>query len=171
MTLEQLNHLPPAQFIQTLAGIFEHSPWVAAHVVDQRPFPTVPALHHAMVSAVKNAGEAAQLALIRAHPELAGKAAMRGELTEDSTREQQGAGLHLCSPDEFAQIQTMNTHYREKFGFPFIIAVRDHTRQSVIAALTRRCNHTLQTEQQECLQQIYRIAQLRLASLFAPATA
>ena len=103
-----------------------------------------------------------QLALIRAHPQLAGKAAIRGELTDASTREQKGAGLDQCSPEEFARLHALNAAYEEKFGFPFIIAVRGHTRGSIIDAMEQRLANDPMTEHAEALRQISRIARLRL---------
>ena len=134
MTLAELNAADRAGFVAALGEIFEHSPWVAERAFDDRPFASVGALHAAMVAAMRAAAESEQLALIRAHPELAGRAMVRAELTADSTREQSGAGLTQCSPDELAQLRSLNARYNEKFGFPFILAVkgldarRDHRR-------------------------------------------
>ncbi len=167
LTLPQLNALDAAAFVQVLGAIFEHSPWVAERVLIQRPFDSTPALHAAMVAAIEAEGSEAQLTLIRAHPELAGKAAVRGELTEESSREQSGAGLDRCSPQEFAELQRLNTRYNEKFGFPFIVAVRGHTRHSIIALMAQRLDNSAQAEQGECLQQIYKIGKFRLGDLLA----
>jgi OHCU decarboxylase len=120
-TLADLNKASTDQFVAVLGGIFEHSPWVAQRVAPKRPFANVQALHAAMVQAIEDEGLEAQLKLIRAHPELAGKAAVRGELTEESTREQSGAGLNLCSAEEFAKLHALNDAYNAKFGFPFIV--------------------------------------------------
>jgi 2-oxo-4-hydroxy-4-carboxy-5-ureidoimidazoline decarboxylase len=120
-----------------------------------------------MVAEIESAGRIAQLRLIRAHPELAGKAAVRGELTQESTREQSGAGLNQCSVTEFATLQRLNQAYNKKFGFPFIVAVRGHTRQSIIALFAQRLENSPEDEIRECLQQIYRIGMLRLADLVA----
>ena len=163
--IEALNHVSETQFVNALGGIFEHSPWVAQRVVKQRPFLSVHDLHAAMAHAVRTADEDVRLTLIRAHPELAGKAAVRGELTEESTREQRGAGLHQCSPEEFAELQRLNVHYNEKFGFPFIIAVRGHDRQSILRHFTQRLQSDRVTEMQECIEQIIRIGGFRLADL------
>ena len=168
-SLAQLNECAPAQFVAALGGIFEHSPWVAQAVLPQRPFATLADLHAAMASALRGAGVAAQLALIQAHPELAGKAAVRGELTPASTREQSGAGLDQCSPEEFAQLQALNAAYTKKFGFPFIIAVRGHDSASIIRHFTHRLNAARAAEMQECTEQIIRIAGLRLTDLIAGA--
>ena len=120
------------------------------------------AVAEAMRRAVREATPDAQLALIRAHPELAGHAAVQGELTPDSTREQSGAGLDQCSPAEFRRLTELNRAYGERFGFPFIIAVRGHTRASVIASMEERLRHTPDEERAEALRQIDRIASLRL---------
>ncbi|MFZ6862072.1 2-oxo-4-hydroxy-4-carboxy-5-ureidoimidazoline decarboxylase [Undibacterium sp. Ji67W] len=167
-SLEALNQVPDTEFVSILGGIFEHSPWVAEAVVAQRPFLSVHDLHAAMAHAVRSADEEARLTLIRAHPELAGKAAVRGELTAESTREQSGAGLNQCSPEEFAELQRLNAEYNKKFGFPFIIAVRGHDRQSIMRHFTQRLNSDRVTEMQECIEQIVRIGSFRLADLIRP---
>jgi beta-ureidopropionase / N-carbamoyl-L-amino-acid hydrolase len=167
ISLQELNALPAPQFVATLAGVFERSPWVAERVASARPFASVPQLHAAMCAAVGCASLDEQLALIRAHPELAGRAAIRGELTPESTREQQGAGLAACSPQEFARLQELNAAYSRKFGFPFILAVKGHTRASVLEALQRRVGHGLEEERATALHEIGRIARFRLAELLA----
>jgi 2-oxo-4-hydroxy-4-carboxy-5-ureidoimidazoline decarboxylase len=164
-SLSELNDMDVTAFVQLLGGVFEHSPWVAKGVVSQRPFATLAQLHAAMVAVIEGAGLPAQLRLIRAHPELAGKAALRGELTAESTREQSGAGLDQCSPEEFAALQRLNAEYKAKFDFPFIVAVRGHARQSIIALLGQRLANSVEVERTECLQQIYRIGLLRLQDL------
>jgi len=166
--METLNQASDAEFVRILGGIFEHSPWVAEAVLAQRPFLSVHDLHAAMAHAVRTADEGARLTLIRAHPELAGKAAVRGELTAESTREQSGAGLNQCSPEEFAELQRLNAEYNKKFGFPFIIAVRGHDRQSIIRHFTQRLTSDRVTEMQECIEQIVRIGGFRLADLIRP---
>ncbi|HEJ2440500.1 2-oxo-4-hydroxy-4-carboxy-5-ureidoimidazoline decarboxylase [Burkholderia multivorans] len=164
-TLEQLNTMAPGAFVAALSGIFEHSPWVAEAVAADRPFESVDALHKAMSGAVEAGGDARQLALINAHPELAGKAAVRGELTAESTREQSGAGLDQCTQEEFDKLQTLNRTYREKFGFPFILAVRGYDRYGIIANFEKRVNHSRDEELRTSLDQIYRIARFRLDDL------
>ena len=163
ITLEELNALPPPQFVAALSGIFERSPWVPERVARARPFSSVLTLHAAMCDAVDIASIDEQLALIRAHPELAGRAAIRGELTPESTREQQGAGLAECSPEEFARLQQLNGLYTQKFGFPFVLAVKGHNRASVISALERRVTNTIEHERTVALREIGRIAGFRLA--------
>ncbi|MDR5811605.1 2-oxo-4-hydroxy-4-carboxy-5-ureidoimidazoline decarboxylase [Caballeronia sp. LZ019] len=166
-TLEQLNVMPADAFVTVLAGIFEHSPWVAEIAAQKRPFASIDALHAAMSQAVEQAGGERQLALINAHPELAGKAAVRGELTAESTREQSGAGLDLCTQEEFDKLQSLNAAYRQKFGFPFILAVRGYDRHGIIANFEERVNHDRDEELRTSLDQIYRIARFRLNDLIA----
>lgn len=165
ISLNDLNALPAKLFVRRLGGVFEHSPWVAEQVEAQRPFDSIKSLHSAMVGRIEAAGHEAQMALIRAHPELAGKAAVRGELTPESQSEQQGAGLDQCSQDEFNTLTALNQTYREKFGFPFIIAVRGHDRQSIIREFERRLHLTPAEEIAECLEQIYTIGRFRLDDL------
>jgi 2-oxo-4-hydroxy-4-carboxy-5-ureidoimidazoline decarboxylase len=165
LTLDGVNGFDPATFAIVFGGVFEHSPWVAQRAYAQRPFEHVDQLHRAMVAAVDAATAAEQLALIRAHPQLAGKAAIRGELTDSSTREQKGAGLDQCSPEEFVRLTELNHAYEAKFGFPFIIAVRGHTRTSIIEAMVQRLSNGVQAEHAEALRQIARIARFRLEDL------
>lgn len=164
-TLEQLNAMPRGAFVATLAGVFERSPWVADAAADARPFESVTALHRTMTAIVKRAGDARQLALIEAHPELAGKAAVRGALTAESAREQSGAGLSQCTPEEFDTLQRLNSAYRKKFGFPFILAVRGCDRARIIAKFESRLANDRQRERRANLEQIYLIAQFRLDDL------
>jgi 2-oxo-4-hydroxy-4-carboxy-5-ureidoimidazoline decarboxylase len=166
-TLDQLNTMPADTFVTVLAGIFEHSPWVPERAAQQRPFKDIDALHRAMSQIVEEAGEDRQLALINAHPELAGKAAVRGELTAESTREQSGAGLNLCTQEEFDRLQSLNAQYREKFGFPFILAVRGYDRHGIIANFEARVNNSRADELRASLDQIYRIARFRLDDLIS----
>ena len=169
-TLDILNTASAAQFTETLAGIYEHSPWIAQRAAAARPFANATALKLAMQRAVREAGLEAQLSLIRAHPELAGKAAVAGTLTRESTGEQAKAGLNQCSAEEFATLQKSNADYNLKFGFPFILAVkgpdgRGLTRQAIIAAFTRRLKSQQGDEFAENLRQIDRIAELRINDL------
>jgi len=156
--LTQLNTLPAHEFVGELTSLFEHSPWVPQEVVALRPFASVIALHRALCDAVLQAGEARQLALIRAHPELAGSAAVRGDLTEASTGEQQGAGLSACTPDQYRDLQRLNAEYRARFGFPFVLAVKGHTPDSVIATLEKRVTHDAAEERSVAVCEICRIA-------------
>ena len=170
-TLAELNAAPPAVFASLLEGIYEHSPWVADAVAPQRPFTSLAHLRHALVQAVRSAGREAQLTLLRAHPELAGKAAVDGSLSAESTGEQDRAGLAHCTPQEFARLQQLNVRYQSSFGWPFIVAVRGPrgtglARAQIIAAFERRVQHPAEVEFAECLRQVHRIAELRLADRF-----
>jgi N-carbamoyl-L-amino-acid hydrolase len=167
LTLSYLNQADQATFSRLLDGTYEHSPWVAERAWPQRPFKTLAHLKHALAQAVSQANEAEQLALIRAHPELAGKAMVANSLTAESTNEQNTAGLTACSPDELAQIQQLNATYNTRFGWPFILAARGPrgtglTRQQIIATFARRARNSKDFEFAECLRNIHRIAEIRL---------
>ena len=165
MTLAQVNALDRERFVAALGEAFERSPWIAEAAWSMRPFASIDALHTAMVGTMRSAPAAAQLALLRAHPELAGKAAIRGELTADSKLEQSGAGLDRCSPEEYARLQELNSAYNEKFGFPFIIAVRGLDRAAIIACFAERVARERAQEIDEALRQVGRIARFRLEAL------
>ena len=170
-TLAELNAATQAEFTTAMQGVYEHSPWVPARAWSARPFATLAALKHAMVQAVRQASRDEQLALIRAHPELAGKAAVDGALTAESTHEQARAGLAHCTPEEFARINTLNADYGARFGWPFILAVRGPrgtglSRAQIIATLARRIDNPEEFEFAEALRQIHRIAELRLNDKF-----
>lgn len=167
MTLDQLNSLSQADFTAALAGIFEHSPWIPEATWPRRPFASVDELHAQMCATLAAADTDAKLALIRAHPELAGKLAIRGELTDASLREQAGAGLNQCSPEEFSRLSELNAAYIARFGFPFILAVRGHTRDSIIANMAARVANEREVEIATALAQIERIAGFRLRDLVA----
>lgn len=162
MTLRELNNLDRSAFVAALEGVFEHTPWIAEAAWPQRPFTTIDGLHATMSAAVRNAPEEAQLALIRAHPELAGKAAIRDELTAESRSEQSAAGLTQCSPQEFDRLQALNRAYQRKFGFPFVLAVKGATRTEIIARFAERLERDRELELSEALTQISRIARFRL---------
>lgn len=164
--IDSLNALSTPEFVAALHGIFEHSPWVAERAASARPFQSSVQLLDAMRSVVRDASNDEQLTLIRAHPELAGKAAIRKELTAESTREQKGAGLDSCTPQEYARLHELNAAYREKFSFPFIIAVKGHTPATIISAMEQRLGNDGVTEQRTALEQIGRIAGFRLADRF-----
>jgi 2-oxo-4-hydroxy-4-carboxy-5-ureidoimidazoline decarboxylase len=157
--ISAVNAMPADQFVRLLGGIFEHSPWVARRAATQRPFRDVDALHGAMVSVVERAGPHDQLELLRAHPELAD----RGGMTFAFTDEQSIPGLHALSAAELARMTALNVRYRERFGFPFILAVRNRTREAIFAELERRLANDADVELSENLRQIYAIARMRLA--------
>ncbi len=172
LTLEQINAASPGEFVALLDGTYEHSPWVAEGAAAKRPFATLAALKHALAKSVRDAGRERQLALIRAHPELAGRAAVAKQLTAESTNEQGRAGLADCTPAEFARIQQLNADYNAKFGWPFILAVRGPRglglgRAEIIATFERRLANPAHFEFAEALRQIHRIAEIRLVDKFA----
>ena len=167
ITLNQLNASSQDEFMRLLDGTYEHSPWIAGEAWASRPFISLDQLKLALVQVVQGAGEEAQLALIRAHPELAGKAMVSNSLTAESTHEQGKAGLNDCTPEEFATIQQLNAGYNAKFGFPFILAVRGPrglglAKSEIIATFKRRAGNHPDFERAECLRNIHRIAELRL---------
>ena len=171
ITLDQVNTAPLPQAAQLLDGLYEHSPWIAEQALAQRPFKSLAALKYAMVTALNTAGVAPQLALIRAHPELAGKAMVSNTLTAESANEQSKAGLTHCTPQEFAQIQQLNADYNARFGFPFILAVRGPrgtglAKAEIIASFERRLHNPVDFERAECLRHIHRIAEIRLNDKF-----
>jgi 2-oxo-4-hydroxy-4-carboxy-5-ureidoimidazoline decarboxylase len=157
-----LNAADRDGFVAALGGIFENAPWVAERAFAARPFDTVAALHAAMLKQVAGAGDGEQLALIRGHPELAGKVARAGAMTAQSRREQGSLGLDRLSDEEFARFERLNAGYRERFGFPFIICVRRHTRDSILDEFERRLANTGDAERAAALREIGRIACLRL---------
>ncbi len=165
MTLDEINALDRGSFVAALGAIYEHSPWVADHAHASGPFASLDALAEAMIDAVRNAPHNEQLALLRAHPELAGQAAVAGTLAALSASEQRGAGLAACSPAEFARLRELNAAYSARFGFPFILAIKGHTRASIIAAFEQRLAHTPTAEFAEALRQVARIARFRLEAL------
>ncbi len=171
LTLDQLNAATPAEAATLLDGLYEHSPWVVETAMAQRPFRSLAHLKHACAQAVTGGGLDRQLALIRAHPELAGKAMVSKSLTAESTNEQSKAGLTDCSPAEFVLLQQLNADYNAKFGFPFILAVRGPRgvglpRAEIIATFERRLAHPVAYEREECLRNIHRIAEIRLNDKF-----
>lgn len=168
MTLAELNALNPARFAVALRGVFEHSPWIAAEASEWRPFASIDALHLALLDIVRNASPEAQLALLRAHPELASKAAIRGELTDESNTEQAGAGLTRCSPAEFSRLHALNRAYDAKFGFPFILAVKGLGPAEIIARCEERLERSREAEFAEALEQVGRIVRFRLEALLEP---
>ena len=171
LTLTRLNAASDAEFVALLDGMYEHSPWVAERAAAARPFATLAQLKLALARSVREASREEQLALIRAHPELAGKAMVAQSLTAESTNEQNKAGLTACTPEEFARIQQLNADYSARFGWPFILAVRGPRgqglpRSEIIATLARRLAGHPDFERAECLRNIHRIAEIRLNDKF-----
>lgn len=158
-SLEMLTH--------HYGDVYEHSPWVAEAAWQHgltESHDTPEGLAELMGLMLQQASSDQQINVIRAHPDLAGKAAMAGELTQDSSSEQAGAGLDQCSPDEFARFEYLNETYKEKFGFPFVIAVKGLDRHAILAAFEERLHNDVATERETAIQQIIRIAHFRLVS-------
>ena len=154
-------------FLATLAPIYEKSPWVAERAYASAPFASVTALAAAMKDVVAAATDAEVVALLRAHPDLAGRAALAGELTAESAVEQQRAGLGSLTPGELAEFRRLNAAYREAFGWPFILAVRNASKRAVLAAFERRVGATAAGERAECVAQVHKIAWMRLLDAVA----
>ncbi len=163
--LDALNPLTPDAFVQALGGTFEHSPWVAEAAYERRPFASLEELHSAMLEAVDKAAPERQLALIRAHPDLAGKAALAGEVTESSRQEQTRAGLDRLGADEYRRFHLLNSAYREKFDFPFVLAVKGHDKTSILESFEERLKNDPATEKTRALAEIAKIVRFRLQAL------
>ncbi len=155
-----------SDFVERFGGVYEHSPWVAEEAVDivgeDSPMDLIA---RTMADVVDNASEDRQLALIRAHPNLAGKAQIAGTLTEESTSEQASAGLDQCSAEEYEQFQSLNDQYHGKFGFPFVMAVRGSSRADILAAFATRLENDTDVEFETALVEIHKIARLRLEAM------
>ena len=163
-----INGMDRAAFVQKFGGIFEKSPWVAEQAWDRKPFASLDDMHAAMVGVVKSAPLPSQLALLQSHPDLAGREAQAGAMTASSVSEQASAGLNALSKAEVAQISDYNAAYKKKFGFPFIIAVRMHTKEGIFFDFSRRLQNDTQTEYANDLQNVYAITLLRLNTMLAP---
>lgn len=161
-TLHSLNGISSAEFTAALGDIYEHSPWIAEAASAKRPFASLQALHDAMVATVRAAPPDKQIALVKAHPDLAGKAARAGTLTAASTNEQMSAGLDRLSETDYARFHQLNDGYKARFGFPFIVCVRRHTKDSILRAFEQRLAHSADQELDAALTEIFRIAALRL---------
>jgi 2-oxo-4-hydroxy-4-carboxy-5-ureidoimidazoline decarboxylase len=160
-----INAMDRAAFVVKFGGIFEKSPWVAEEAWERRPFASLDEMHAAMVAVAKTAPATRQLALLQAHPDLAGKEAQAGTMTASSVAEQASAGLNTLSPPEFAELSNLNATYKAKFGFPFIIAVRMYTKEGIFFEFKRRLQNDTQTEFANDLQNVYIITRLRLNKL------
>jgi OHCU decarboxylase len=157
-----------SEFLARFGGIYEHSAWVAEEAADDAiASEDIEQIATIMADCVDNASTERQLTLIRAHPDLAGKAQVAGELTQDSTTEQSSAGLDRCSADEYAQFQSLNDDYHRKFGFPFVMAVRASTRVEILTAFAARLENDAATEFETALEEIHKIAKLRLQAMEA----
>lgn len=161
MRIEDINALARGEFVDRLGWVFEDSPWVASRAWEMRPFGSLEALHAAMTNEVERAARGEQLALLRAHPDLGARAKM----SEASVGEQAGAGLDRLTPEEFERLGRWNAAYREKFGFPFLFAVKGSTKHDILKALERRLNAAPEDEFRVALEQVYRIARYRLEAI------
>jgi 2-oxo-4-hydroxy-4-carboxy-5-ureidoimidazoline decarboxylase len=172
MTLAQLNQLDRAPFTAALGHLFEHSPWVAEEAWSKRPFRDATALHAALCATMRAAPVERQVALIRAHPDLAGRLARQRQLTAESTREQASAGLDQLSDEDLAEFQRLNAAYRERFGFPFVICARLNARDAILRVMRERLKNTPEAEHAAALGEIEKIAWLRLQDVVnqAPST-
>jgi 2-oxo-4-hydroxy-4-carboxy-5-ureidoimidazoline decarboxylase len=167
--LDELNAMDRATFTRALGAVFEHSPWVAERAWSARPFAAVAELHQAMLAIVQRAPDADQLALLRAHPDLAGKAARAGAMSPTSMAEQAAAGFDRLTDAQYEHFHRLNAAYRAKFEFPFIIAVRAHDTPAIVAAFEERLRHTRAQEVEAALAQVAQIAWLRLEAMVEPA--
>ncbi|MBY0508002.1 MAG: 2-oxo-4-hydroxy-4-carboxy-5-ureidoimidazoline decarboxylase [Bryobacteraceae bacterium] len=159
MTMQEVNGLAPLEFVERVGWVFEHTPWVAERALAGRPYATLSDLHAAMWQKVQSATREEQLALLRAHPDLGARARM----SDASQGEQAGAGLDRLTAEEFARLQAANAAYREKFGFPFLFAVKGSTKHDILESIERRVYGDWETEFATALEQVFRIAGFRLA--------
>jgi 2-oxo-4-hydroxy-4-carboxy-5-ureidoimidazoline decarboxylase len=161
LSIEAFNSLAQAQFVEVIGWVFEHSPWVAERAWHHRPFASLTELSDRMTGEVAAASREEQFALLRAHPDLGTLA----KISPVSSSEQAGVGLDQLTPDEYSRLLALNTVYREKFGFPFLYAVRGSNKSEILAALEQRLGSSREDEFQEALRQVYRIARFRLESI------
>jgi 2-oxo-4-hydroxy-4-carboxy-5-ureidoimidazoline decarboxylase len=167
LTMAQVDAMDRASFVAAFGGVFEHSPWVAEHAYDRRPFSSLSGLHEAMADVVRHAPADHRMALIQAHPDLAGKAARAGALTEDSSKEQASAGLDCLSEAEYDRFHALNGSYRAKFGIPFIMAVRGAGKNEILDAFERRLPNGPETEIATAIEEIVRIGHFRLTDMIS----
>jgi 2-oxo-4-hydroxy-4-carboxy-5-ureidoimidazoline decarboxylase len=165
MTLAEINALDSSSFVEQVGPVFEHSPWIAERTWKRRPFDSVASLHSALVVTVEAAAPAEKLALIRAHPDLVGRAARAGTLTTESTNEQSAAGLSDLSAEEIELFDRYNGAYKDRFGFPFVICARENKKASILAAFPLRLENEPEREVQTALAEIAKIAGFRLQDL------
>ena len=162
LTLEEINALDRDEFVARLGHVFESSPWIAAEAWRERPFESLERLHETMCGVMYGSTAEQKLALIRAHPDLVGRAALAGTLTQESKGEQASAGLDRLSPEEVAEFTRLNKLYREKFGFPFVICARENKKESILAGFDARLRNSREQEIATALAEIAKIARLRL---------
>ena len=168
MTVAELDRLGRGEFVAAVGHVFEHSPWIAERAWERRPFADLEALHGALVAEMQAATAEEKLALVRAHPDLVGRAARAGTLTPSSTREQAGAGLDALSPEEIALFDRYNGEYRDRFGFPFVICARENRKESILRAFPERLRHSREQEIATALAEIAKIARFRLLDAISP---
>jgi OHCU decarboxylase len=166
-TISALNKLGRDAFVRKIGPAFEHSPWIAEMTWQKRPFADLENLHRALCETVTNSGEEKQIALIRAHPDLVGKLALVGQLTAESTSEQASAGLNRLSTEEISLFQKQNAAYKKKFGFPFVICARLNKKEAILAGFERRLKNSREQEIKTALEEIFKIAELRLRDLIS----
>ena len=164
-TFAEINSLTRDQFVMLFGGIFEHSPWIAEETWNPLPFTSLDTLHKALCDTVRTSGEEKQLALIKAHPDLVGRAALAGTLTRESTNEQASAGLNKLSTEEIAAFQNYNQAYRDKFGFPFVICARLNKKEAILSGFERRLKNSRKQEIATALEEIFKIARFRLEDI------
>ncbi len=166
-SLAALNELDKKTFVRVIGPVFEQSPWIAEAAWPKRPFASREALHAALCEIVAGAGAEKQLTLIRSHPDLAGRLAFAGALTAASAREQADAGLDRLTPDETGLFRKNNAAYHEKFGFPFVICARLNRKEAILNGFRARLSNSREQEVQTALQEIFKIAELRLNDLIS----
>jgi 2-oxo-4-hydroxy-4-carboxy-5-ureidoimidazoline decarboxylase len=162
LTLREINNMGREEFTAALGSIFEGPPWIAAEAWHARPFKSVEELHAAMCAVMYDAPQEQQVALIAAHPDLVGKAALAGTLSPESTREQAAAGLDHLTPTQVADLNRLNAAYREKYGFPFVVCARENKLNTILQGFDTRLNNTRDEEIRTALDEIAKIARLRL---------
>ena len=167
LTISQFNQFDRTEFIRVVGPVFEHSPWIAEITFAKKPFADLENLHRVLCETINNSGEEKQLALIRAHPDLVGKIALARQLTKESTNEQASAGLNKLSPEEIELFQKQNIAYKNKFGFPFVICARLSKKAAILAGFERRLNNSREQEIKTALEEIFKIAELRLRDLIS----
>jgi OHCU decarboxylase len=168
LTVDDLNAMSREQYLAAIGFLFEHSPWIVEAAWEQRPFASRDDLQAKLIDVVRRAPLERRIALIQAHPDLAGRAALAGDLTEASTREQASAGLDRLSPDDYLRFHELNNAYKARFGFPFIICVRENTKESILRSFETRLLHEREAEVATALDEIGKIVRLRLADAVAP---
>jgi len=167
MTLPQLNALSREEFVRVVGPVFEHSPWIAETTWAKCPFHSKENIHAALCETVRQASKEKKLALICAHPDLVGKLALAGQLTRESTGEQASAGLDRLTAREVELFQKNNAAYKAKFGFPFIICARLNKKEAILAGFEKRLHHSRENEVKTALEEIFKIADLRLRDLIS----